>query len=78
MSLTIDPDEVIQKKGLGVVVNDIERMIVAMKKLLASPSLRDEMALKAIKHAQTVHSESAVMENINARKKRKIHLTVTL
>lgn len=62
VSLTIDPDKVIQKKILGACTGNIEMAITIIKDLMASPSLRDEMGSRARQHVQAFHGESQVID----------------
>lgn len=64
VTLTIDPDEVIQRKALGEVTGGVSQAILAIKKLMESPSLRDEIAVRAKQHVQDAHSESTVLKII--------------
>ncbi|MCA9468939.1 MAG: glycosyltransferase family 4 protein [Nitrospira sp.] len=58
VSLKIDPDDVIQRKGLGVVARNLDFAISSIKHFLASPSLRDEMGERARRYVQENHGES--------------------
>ncbi|MCA9467854.1 MAG: glycosyltransferase family 4 protein, partial [Nitrospira sp.] len=62
ISLTIDPDKVIQRKGIGVVTNDLEQLVREIRGLMSSPALRDEIGARAKQHVYSFHSELAVME----------------
>jgi len=62
ISLKIDPDFVIQQKGLGIVPGNLDRLIVDMKELIDSPEERDEIAHRARRYIVNTHSEAAVIE----------------
>ena len=61
VSLTIDPDEVIRRKGLGVIMNNLDQVILEIRKLMASSQLRGKMGNEARRHVQAFHSESAIV-----------------
>ena len=61
VSLSIDPDAVICRYGLGVVTNKMDQMVMEIKKLMVSPQTRDEMGAKGRQHIQKYHSEGAVI-----------------
>lgn len=64
VSLTIDPDGVIQRKGLGKVPGNLEQAIAAIKNLMASPGLRDEIAIRTRQHVHVNHGEADVLKII--------------
>lgn len=66
VSLTIDPDEVISRQGLGVVTNKMDQMVMNIKNLMTSSQLRDEIGAKARQHVQAYHSEGAVMKMVES------------
>lgn len=63
VSLTIDPDGVIQRKGLGKVTGSINQTMLAIENFMGSPRLREEMGGEARKHVQSSHGESAAILN---------------
>jgi len=65
VSLTIDPDGVIYRKGLGKVSGNLDHAIAAIKNMMASPSLRDEIAIRTQEYVQEFHSEAAVIHIID-------------
>jgi len=62
VSLTIDPDEVIQRKGLGVVSGNVDRAVRDINTLMGVPERREEMGIRARQHIREVHSDDAVMK----------------
>ena len=62
VSLTVDPDEVIQRKVLGVVTGNVDRAVREIASLLEKPEKREEMANCAREHIRTVHSEDAAVQ----------------
>ena len=62
VSLKIDPDQIIEEKGLGAVSGDVERVSADIRRLLDSPSRRDEMAARCREHVKEAHGEAAVIQ----------------
>ena len=58
-SLQIDPDHKIRNDGLGVVTGTVEGMVDTMRSLMTSPGRRQDMAMKARRHAEALHSPVA-------------------
>ncbi len=58
-SMKIDPNQVIQRLGLGVVSGSVERAIADIKALMDSPERRDEIAVRARQYVAKTHSEAA-------------------
>jgi glycosyltransferase involved in cell wall biosynthesis len=63
ISLKIDPDDVIKRKGLGVVSGDLEKAAVDIGALVKSAQRRDEIASRAFRYVARYHSEAAVTES---------------
>lgn len=61
VSLTIDPDKVIFRKKLGIVACNSEKAPDAIKHLMASSRLRDEIAFRAQRYIRESHSECSVI-----------------
>ena len=61
VSLTIDPDEIIQRKGLGSVEGSLEKAIAEIEALMGTPGLRDEIAGRARRHVKETYSEAVVI-----------------
>ena len=59
VSLKIDPDLVIEQKGLGTVPSSIQGALADIKKLVDSPQQREEIAVRARRHIADAHSERA-------------------
>jgi len=60
VSLTIDPDEIIQQKQLGIVSRSVECAVADIKALVDSPQWRDEIAVRAQRYVAERHSAEAV------------------
>ena len=62
VSLTIDPDRVIERLKLGAVSgNNVENTIMHIRRLLASPERREEIAALARNYVETAHNEAVVV-----------------
>ena len=61
VSLSIDPDRVIERLKLGVVSGNVENTIMHIRRLLASPERREEIAARARKYVETAHDETVVV-----------------
>ena len=61
MSLTIDPDQIIARRGLGVVTQGIDRTIAEIEDLTNSPERRQEIADRARKHVVESYSAATVI-----------------
>lgn len=61
VSLNIDPDQVIQRLGLGTISATVEAAIADIHRLMDSPQQREEMATRARQHVAETHSEAAVI-----------------
>ncbi len=66
VSLSIDPDDVIKRKGLGRVSNNIHQAIADISDIIASTPLRDDIAVRAREHVQASHSEAAIIQTIDS------------
>ena len=62
VSLTVDPDAVIQQKGLGAVTGNVDRTVREITRLLDTPEEREEMAKRALEHIRVVHSEDSAVQ----------------
>lgn len=60
VSLTIDPDCLIEQRRLGAVVGTVENAVVTLRQLLASPERRDAIAARGLRHVAAAHSEESV------------------
>jgi len=54
--LEIDPDQIIQRYGLGAVSGNMEAAIEDIKALINSPSRRDVIAVRARRYVVRTHS----------------------
>jgi glycosyltransferase involved in cell wall biosynthesis len=61
VSLTVDPDRVIERKKIGVMSNSIENVTTDLTALINSPERREEIAARARRHVMIAHSEAAVV-----------------
>ena len=66
VSMTIDPDKAIQRKGLGMVTGSLEETIKAIKDVLSSPLLCEEIAIRARIHVEEAHSVRNVLKKISS------------
>jgi hypothetical protein len=66
VSLTIDPDEIIQRKGLGCVAGILDKAIAEIKALMGTPRLREEIAVRARQHVEEAYSEAVVIRVFEA------------
>jgi glycosyltransferase involved in cell wall biosynthesis len=62
VSLEIDPDQIIERCGLGAVSRTIEAAIEDIRALISSPSRRDEIGLRARQYVARAHSDAAAIE----------------
>jgi glycosyltransferase involved in cell wall biosynthesis len=63
VSLKIDPDAIITRKGLGIISSGIESAIVDIHQLVDSVQLREEIAVRSRRYVAQYHSEIAVTTN---------------
>jgi len=61
VTLTIDPDGLIEHQGLGVASLTVPRAIAEISALVGSPPRREEIAACARRYVADAHSESAVV-----------------
>lgn len=62
VSLEIDPDQIIQRYGLGAVSGNMESAIEDIRAFINSPSRRDEIAARARRYVNQTHSDAAAIE----------------
>jgi glycosyltransferase involved in cell wall biosynthesis len=60
VSLKVDPDRIIERRGLGVVAGTVEKAVTALQDLLTSPECRDAIGARAVQHVSEAHSEASV------------------
>jgi glycosyltransferase involved in cell wall biosynthesis len=65
VSLCIDPDDLIKKKGLGFVSRSVERAASDVRNLLKSPETFETISRNARIHIEQVHSGAAVVTAFN-------------
>jgi glycosyltransferase involved in cell wall biosynthesis len=65
VSLKIDPDSAICRFGLGVLTGNADRAVDEIRRLIAAPERRDEIALNARRYIAEMHSEGAVTTMFN-------------
>jgi len=61
VSLNVDPENHIRRKGLGAVASDLGDLAAKVKALLASPQRREEIGERARQHVNEAHSRMAVV-----------------
>ena len=62
VSLKIDPDNVLKKKGIGRLSNNESRALADIEELMNSPSLRQDMANRGRQHVAVNHGASSVAQ----------------
>lgn len=62
ISLIIDPDNLIERYGLGKVSANIEQTIKIIADLIGSPDYREEIAIRARRHVAYNHSSAVVVK----------------
>jgi glycosyltransferase involved in cell wall biosynthesis len=66
VTLTVDPEHIIEKKGLGKVSKNVDFAIADINALIASPERREEIALRARRYISENHAQHAVVEIFTA------------
>jgi len=61
LSLGIDPDDIIERAGLGIVSRGVDGAAADIKALVDSPHSRQEMGLRARRHVAQSHSEESIV-----------------
>jgi glycosyltransferase involved in cell wall biosynthesis len=61
ISLHLDLDHIIERKGLGTVPGTVERATADILALMASPQRRDAIAVRARQYIANTHSAAAVV-----------------
>jgi len=62
VSLTIDPDGIIQQKGLGTLSRSVGCAVEDIKTLMELPQRRTDIGIRAQQHVEKMHSESVVIK----------------
>jgi len=62
VSLTIDPDGIIEQHRLGTVAGTVDRAAEDIIGLVRSPRRRDDIAARGYRYVAVAHSEAAVAE----------------
>ena len=65
ISLKIDPDHVIERRGLGAVSGDINTAVSALRNLIQRPDERERIAQRARRYVEEYHSAAAVTAVFN-------------
>jgi glycosyltransferase involved in cell wall biosynthesis len=60
VSLKIDPDSLIEQRGLGVLSGSLDKAIADIAALMASPERREAIAARARQHIASANSDSVV------------------
>jgi len=61
VSMKVDPDGVIERKGLGSVTNTVDKTVEGVRALMRAPDVRAEMAVRARQHVEETHGEAAAV-----------------
>jgi glycosyltransferase involved in cell wall biosynthesis len=62
VSLKINPDNVINKKRLGAISGSVDRAVLDISALIDSPQKREQIAERARRHVEEVHSEASIVK----------------
>jgi len=73
VSLTIDPDRVIEKKKIGLVSRNVENAIADLTALIAAPELREKTAVRCRQYVAETHGEAAVIAALTATLTEDLH-----
>jgi glycosyltransferase involved in cell wall biosynthesis len=65
ISLKIDPDHVIERRGLGAVSGDINTAATTVRNLIQRPDERERIAHRARRYVEEYHSAAAVTAVFN-------------
>lgn len=65
ISLKIDPDHVIERRGLGAVSGDIDTAVSTIRNLIQRPDERERIAHRARRYVEEYHSAAAVTAVFN-------------
>lgn len=68
VSLHVDPDGVLERKGIGYCCKTYEKMLERVIQLVQNPALRNAMGERAQIHAFSMHSERNIQELIQVLK----------
>ena len=60
VSLKVDPDRIIELRGLGAVAGTAQKAVEVIQELMTSPDCRDAIGARAIRHVSEAHSEASV------------------
>jgi hypothetical protein len=61
VSVEIDPDHKIRNCELGMVTDTVDGAVDAVRTLMASPERRNDMGIRARRHAEELHSPVAAV-----------------
>jgi glycosyltransferase involved in cell wall biosynthesis len=62
VTLKVDPDSIIEKKRLGAISGSVDVALADIKRLMASPNQREELALRARQYISEHHNQTAVID----------------
>jgi glycosyltransferase involved in cell wall biosynthesis len=65
ISLKIDPDRIIERRGLGTVSINVDNALAELEALMSSPEHRDEISIRARRYVAEHHSEGAAIASFN-------------
>jgi glycosyltransferase involved in cell wall biosynthesis len=78
VSLTVDPDQLIAHKKLGVVSSNVENAIADLTALINSSERREQIAVRSRQHVAETHSEATVMAALTHALTEHLHHEVAL
>jgi glycosyltransferase involved in cell wall biosynthesis len=61
VSLTVDPNQVLERHGAGCVMGSVDRAVSIIPRLLAQPAEREAMGVRGRRYIEENHTESAVV-----------------
>jgi glycosyltransferase involved in cell wall biosynthesis len=64
ISLTLDPDRIIERHELGLVSRTVHRAVADIATMLGSVQMRDTIAVRARQYVIDNHSEAAVVDRL--------------
>jgi len=64
VSLTVDPDHVIERKKMGVISKNVDNAIADLTALINRPEHCEEIAVRSRQHVAETHSEATVMASL--------------
>ena len=62
----VNPDEIVTREGLGLVVETYDEILAEVRRLIANPAKRRELGARARAYATTRHAPDAVIDRLAA------------